>query len=218
MDTIGRRKNNKTTINGRKVTIAAQHLMADILHELLSIKEPYHAIADHIKNSGDWDNFEKREKNRISKVAEKLSYEHFDIQLSYKVLKILNIVPPPTNGWGSIPTTTEASVGDDIERIRKYRNKFAHKGKCKITDSKLAEWFVEFQSVAKRMEDYLDKRNSEFTDKLSKLEIGSNVDNRDTLMHTIKLAKEEVDQLRLDNDKSDINGKCFKFKKRVLNV
>lgn len=205
MDTIGRWKNNKTTINGRKVTIAAQHLMADILHELLSIKEPYHAIADHIKNSGHWDNFEKREKNRISKVAEKLSYEHFDIQLSYKVLKILNIVPPPTNGWGSILKTTETSVGDDIERIRKYRNKFAHKGKCEITDSKLAEWFLEFQSVAKRMEDYLDKRNNEFTDKLSTLEKGSNVDNWDTLMHTIKLAKEEVDQLRLDNDKSDIN-------------
>ncbi|XP_052076942.1 uncharacterized protein LOC127714959 [Mytilus californianus] len=56
------------------------------------------------------------------------------------------------------------------------------------------------------MEDYLDKRNGEFTEKFSTFETGSNDDNRDTLMNTIKLAKEEIDQLRLENDNSNING------------
>ncbi|CAC5414561.1 unnamed protein product [Mytilus coruscus] len=206
MATVGRSKNNKTTINARRVTYAAEHLMAEILNELLRIKEPYHMIAGHIRKTSLWNQLEQRQRNRILKVATKENYEHFDIQLSYKVLKILNTIPPPTNGWGRYPDITETSVGDDIERIRKYRNKFAHKGKCKITDSKLTEWFSKFQSVAKRMEDYLDKRNGEFTEKFSTFETGSNDDNRDTLMNTIKLAKEEIDQKRLENDNSNING------------
>lgn len=203
-----RLKNTKLTINGRKATIAAQHLMADILHELLRIKEPYHTIVGHIQNTVLWKDLKPREKISISEVAEKQSYKGFDIQLSYKVLKVLNTVPPPTHGWGKFPDITETSVGDDLERIVEYRNIFAHKGNCKLTESQFAQWFSKFQSVAKRMEDYLDKRNGEFTEKLSTLDVGSNDDNRDIFMNTIRFAKKKNDLLRIGDDNSNINGKC----------
>jgi hypothetical protein len=45
----------------------------------------------------------------------------------YKLLRNFgDDVPPPTNGWGKKPEIGQKTIGDDIERIRNYRNLKAH--------------------------------------------------------------------------------------------
>ncbi|XP_062576275.1 uncharacterized protein LOC134238178 [Saccostrea cucullata] len=51
----------------------------------------------------------------------------FDVPIMYKLLRNFgNNVPPPTNGWGKEPNVGQKNQGDDIERIRKYRNQLCH--------------------------------------------------------------------------------------------
>jgi hypothetical protein len=45
----------------------------------------------------------------------------------YKLLRNYgDNVPPPTQDWGKEPKVGQKTIGDDIERIRKYRNLKAH--------------------------------------------------------------------------------------------
>ncbi|XP_062573619.1 uncharacterized protein LOC134235503 [Saccostrea cucullata] len=51
----------------------------------------------------------------------------FDIPIMYKLLRNFGSnVPQPTNGWGKEPIVGQKTQGDDIERIRKYRNQLCH--------------------------------------------------------------------------------------------
>ncbi|XP_062620306.1 uncharacterized protein LOC134281887 [Saccostrea cucullata] len=51
----------------------------------------------------------------------------FDVPIMYKLLRNFGSnIPPPTNGWGKEPTIGQKTQGDDIERIRKYRNQLCH--------------------------------------------------------------------------------------------
>ncbi|XP_056015510.1 uncharacterized protein LOC125676832 [Ostrea edulis] len=51
----------------------------------------------------------------------------FDVPIMYKLLRNYgDNVPPPTNGWGCVPVVGQRTAGDDIERIRKFRNMSAH--------------------------------------------------------------------------------------------
>jgi hypothetical protein len=51
----------------------------------------------------------------------------------YKLLRNFgDDVAPPTNGWGKEPKVGQKTIGDDIERIRKFRNLRAH---CKLDEN-----------------------------------------------------------------------------------
>jgi hypothetical protein len=51
----------------------------------------------------------------------------FDVPIMYKLLRNFgDDVAPPTNGWGKEPKVGQKTIGDDIERIRKFRNLRAH--------------------------------------------------------------------------------------------
>jgi hypothetical protein len=51
----------------------------------------------------------------------------FDVPIMYKLLRnFTDDVAPPTNGWGKEPKVGQKTTGDDIERIRKFRNLKAH--------------------------------------------------------------------------------------------
>ncbi|XP_063416033.1 uncharacterized protein LOC134697681 [Mytilus trossulus] len=206
MATFGRSKKRRYQRNRNKLTYAAQYLMQEILQELLHIKEPCHMIADHLKNDRKlWSRLTKNERDIILKASTD-GYSDFDVSLIYKALRSLNIIPYPTKGWGheTDPESSETTVGDDIERIRRYRNVIAHprEGNFKVTDEELTQWFSAFKDVAKRMEIYLGKRNGDLTNKFDNLETDElNDDIKDSFLKTIKCLTDEVDQLRqyIDN-------------------
>ncbi|KAL3873072.1 hypothetical protein ACJMK2_036231 [Sinanodonta woodiana] len=47
----------------------------------------------------------------------------FDVTSLYTLIRNLcNLVPVPTNGWGKAPPPTGGNIGDDVERLRVFRN------------------------------------------------------------------------------------------------
>ncbi|XP_071123783.1 uncharacterized protein [Mytilus edulis] len=93
-------------------------------------------------------------------------------------------------GWGHNidPKSSETTVGDDIERIRRCRNVIAHprQGNLKLTDTQLTQWFSTLKDVAKRMEKYLDKRDGDFTNKFVSLDRDELNDINDSMLVQIE--------------------------------
>ncbi|CAG2217063.1 unnamed protein product [Mytilus edulis] len=86
-------------------------------------------------------------------------YVNFDIPLIYKLVRNLNLVPSPTNGWDfhTPPAANEILPGDDIERIRRTRNEILHRGNAQLSDFDLTDYFTTFKAIAVRLEAYLGK-------------------------------------------------------------
>ncbi|XP_061193744.1 uncharacterized protein LOC133201974 [Saccostrea echinata] len=49
-----------------------------------------------------------------------------DVTIMYKLLRNFSDIGPPGNGWGKEPKIVDIKEGDDIERIRLYRNRYSH--------------------------------------------------------------------------------------------
>ncbi|XP_056015402.1 uncharacterized protein LOC130053005 [Ostrea edulis] len=59
--------------------------------------------------------------------SSKVMSTSFDVPIMYKLLRNFgDNVPPPTRDWGKEPAVGQKTNGDDIERIRKFRNMSAH--------------------------------------------------------------------------------------------
>ncbi|XP_063396571.1 uncharacterized protein LOC134681083 [Mytilus trossulus] len=158
--------------NYARIGHAAQQLFPDILQELITIKEPPHWLsADVNTNKYLAKNLHPPDLLLINHVATK-GYANFDIPFIYKLIRHLNLVPPPTLGWAhpTAPCPTEVTPGDDIERIRRFRNETLHRGNAQVTDTELSQIFTQFKEIAGRLETYMGKQTGEFVDKFVDLE------------------------------------------------
>ncbi|XP_062579119.1 uncharacterized protein LOC134241039, partial [Saccostrea cucullata] len=62
-------------------------------------------------------------------------YDNFDVSLLYTLIRYLCPHLYPAQGWGNIPTAADMQIGDDIERVRIFRNKMhAHLKSSSVTD------------------------------------------------------------------------------------
>lgn len=62
-------------------------------------------------------------------------YKAFDVTLLYTLIRNLCSGLEPTRGWGKEPGPNDTQIGDDIERLRLFRNKhFAHLSSAAIPD------------------------------------------------------------------------------------
>lgn len=161
--------------NYARIGQAVQQLFPEILQELITIVEPPQRLSyDVNKNKYLPKNLRPDEWLMINNVVTK-GYANFDISLIYKLIRNLNLVnvPQPTQGWNhsTAPCPTEVTLGDDLERIRRFRNEKLHKGNAQVTDTELSQYFTEFKNIAGRLEIYLGKRSGEFVDKFDDLEI-----------------------------------------------
>lgn len=67
-------------------------------------------------------------------------YSNFDVTLLYTLIRNLCSGLEPTRGWGLEPGPTDTKIGDDIERLRLFRNKnFAHLNSATIPDDTFEE-------------------------------------------------------------------------------
>lgn len=82
-------------------------------------------------------------------------YSKFDVTLLYTLIRNLCPSLTPTQGWGSEPNNTDKKIGDDIERLRLFRNNFyAHADSTEISDSDFNNLWKNLQSVIQRIEIY----------------------------------------------------------------
>lgn len=83
-------------------------------------------------------------------------YGKFDVSLLYTLIRNLCSSCSslkPTQGWGNDPQAADVNIGDDIERVRMFRNKYqAHNVKIEFTDSVFESIYSDIESAIKRMQ------------------------------------------------------------------
>lgn len=158
--------------NYSRLSIASQIELPNILRELLFTKEPPNLLEGHLRNNPYLSKNLKAYEWLVIRTVHKNQYNEFDVSLMYKIIRNLNLITKPTQGWDNQtpPSATETTEGDDVERIRQMRNTFSHRGNGNITDAELAHNFSIFKDIANRFETFLPNSKTKFVSKIENLE------------------------------------------------
>lgn len=79
-------------------------------------------------------------------------YSKFDVSLLYTLIRNLCPSLEPTGKWGVEPAASHTQLGDDIERLRLFRNEFAHANSAEISDSEFKKHWTYLQTVINRIQ------------------------------------------------------------------
>ncbi|XP_063416959.1 uncharacterized protein LOC134699284 [Mytilus trossulus] len=154
-----------------RLFIVTQIELPNILRELLFVKVPPTSLEGLIHKNVYLSSLRAFELGVIATVRTK-QYADFDVALMYKIIRNLELVKEPTQGWDkNPPTPTETTIGDDVERIRRSRNDFAHNVNSNISDIELNNRFSLFIDIASRLEVYMNKHNREYVSKIEKVKV-----------------------------------------------
>lgn len=83
------------------------------------------------------------------------NYNDFDVTLLYTLIRNLCSSLKPTQGWGKEPKSTDTQIGDDIERLRLFRNNcVAHANSTRISDVEFGVLWKNLKSVLLRIQTY----------------------------------------------------------------
>ena len=76
----------------------------------------------------------------------------FDITLLTVLLRNICGLSPPTEGWDSLPPSTDTSTADDIARVRYYRNTvYGHASQASVNDARFNAYWQEIREVLVRL-------------------------------------------------------------------
>lgn len=140
-------------------------------------------------------------------------YSQFDVTLLYKLIR--NLCPralTPTNGWGKDPQAIDTQPGDDIERIRQFRNEnVAHVNSGELDDTKFEAIWSDLEDVVKRIQSFTTANgcSSDFLQQLSDLK-GRTVEI-DEYTSVIKSLEEEMKEKKYIKKLSRNGNKKTKF-------
>lgn len=83
-------------------------------------------------------------------------YSNFDVTLLYTLIRNLCPSLKPTRGWGTQPDDADIQIGDDIERLRLFRNNYyAHADSAAISDTEFQDVWSHLKSIINRMQSSL---------------------------------------------------------------
>lgn len=92
------------------------------------------------------------DEKKILQTLENSRYSKMDGVLIYKVIRYFNLVEEPTNGWNKLPAANHIKQGDDVERMRQFRNKYVHLPIWNISDEQFEHFFNESIEIASRLD------------------------------------------------------------------
>lgn len=99
----------------------------------------------------------------------KPNYNDFDVTLLYTLTRNLCPLLTPTQGWGIEPITTDTLIGDDIERLRLFRNNYyGHADSTEISDVEFEDLWKHVKSTIRRIGNYT---NSSYEQEFNKIEM-----------------------------------------------
>lgn len=121
-------------------------------------------------------------------------YSKFDVSLLYTLIRNLCPSLTPTRGWGHKLNPMDTNIGDDIERLRLYRNYFyAHSLSPVIPDNDFGEYWSDLKSVIKRISTFTNEsRKYNYEKELLKIE-GFSFVNEDRVIYET-LLKDTLNQ------------------------
>lgn len=100
-------------------------------------------------------------------------YSKLDVTLLYTLIRNLCPSLKPTKGWGKDPDDADIQIGDDIERLRLFRNNYhAHADSASISDAEFKEIWKNLKSVVHRLQKYMYNtgRNVNYERQLTEIE------------------------------------------------
>lgn len=100
------------------------------------------------------------------------NYKGFDVSLLYTLIRNLCPSVKPTQEWGIEPIDSDTEVGDDIERLRLFRNTYyGHADSTIIPDDVFEDLWTGLKSVIQRLQIYTTNwRTTDYEEKLAKIE------------------------------------------------
>ncbi|CAC5383517.1 unnamed protein product [Mytilus coruscus] len=119
------------------------NVLRDVIQSMISASQLYQKCIPILKT------FNAEQQKNITTLQHSNSYDSLDITLIYKLLRQFSLIPSPTKGWGSIPDKVDTNIGDDMERIRRYRNQVAHRSDTKINKTVFDKYFENFREIVK---------------------------------------------------------------------
>lgn len=134
------------------------------------------------------------------------NYKNFDVTLLYKLIRNLCPGIKPTQGWGIKLNFNDTTIGDDIERIRVFRNELGHSKSSSIPDSEFTNRWTELKIVIERLQKAMSK-NGYYTDYKEKLSGIKDLDLGDEPREKYKkflLLECAFDHLQLSNDRGNL--------------
>lgn len=128
--------------------------LIDILTDCIEPKELYNEIKKSSSLSIGKNKLPPEQLKRCSVLPpHQPIYEKFDVSLLYTLIRNLCPSFKPTQGWGTEPKTTDTQVGDDIERLRLFRNNYyGHADSTELPDGDFENLWKELKSVIKRLQ------------------------------------------------------------------
>lgn len=159
---------NKT--NFARLGHACQDAMPKMWQKILCIYESRQNIkADCKRNKYLGTHLTKSEAEKIEEAAI-YGYGNFDVPLLYKLFRNLKFNIPanplprysePTRGYDPRdgPSSSEYTIGDELERCRDKRNDILHRGNANIADQDMANDFKLLKEIARRLEVLFNKPN-----------------------------------------------------------
>lgn len=77
----------------------------------------------------------------------------FDVTLLYTLIRNLCPSLKPTQGWGNNPKSADIQIGDDVERLRLFRNNYyAHANSSTISDTEFGVIWKDLKYVINRIQ------------------------------------------------------------------
>lgn len=99
-------------------------------------------------------------------------YDNLNMALMLKIIvHYSNIfVDPPTRGWGSTPVFSEITIGDDLQRLRLFRNDLIHRVSTNMSEMEFQDKCLYLKTVFERIDLYCQTtQNESLTLKMEKL-------------------------------------------------
>lgn len=137
-------------------------------------------------------------------------YDKFDVTLLYKLIRNLCPSLMPTQGWNVEPLNTDIRIGDDIERLRLFRNNCVHGSSTKILDSDFEDLWKNLESVTLRIQMYMTSRgyNPNYVGQLTDMK---QLDLGDETIDDLKMSyilEHTYDRLKNNIGKNQIREMC----------
>ncbi|KAL3865979.1 hypothetical protein ACJMK2_043321 [Sinanodonta woodiana] len=164
--TISSKYASTSTPEGRnfvKITRLFVDLLRDVLWETLTKRILPEDLPDNVrinrKKLEEHGGMRENQYRRICRPGGVVSNVDYDITLLYILLRHLPMeqkkIQPPYKGWGceTCPDKKHINEGDDIERIRLWRNKFfGHAGQTILSKEEFDQIWADMMAVVKRFD------------------------------------------------------------------
>lgn len=162
--------------------------LADILASEIQPADLYNKIKQHScsllngKNKLD----SKQEKICFRSPPAIPDYNEFDVTLLYKLIRNLCPSLAPTKGWGKDPLDKDTQIGDDIERLRLFRNNNFHEVSSEISDN-------DFEIICKKLKFVFQRIQNHMASKGYK----ANYEENMTKIKQLNLGDEHIDKYKI---------------------